>query len=143
MTTVSARNNKARGKQDERDVARIIGGKRHPADSGGHEDIEHSELAIQVKGGGTCVTEIMRVGMASAKAAGAVSGKLPALVLVDRRGTRLQRYIVFDLAQWCDYHGYGPCPTCNGTGRVLIEQHVTDLVQSEHYGPCPACGGAK
>jgi hypothetical protein len=38
-----------------------------------------------------------------------VSGKLPAVVLVDRRGTRLQRYIVFDLAQWADYHGYG-CP---------------------------------
>ena len=107
MTQVSARNNKRRGKDDEREVARILGGKRHPADSGGHEDIEHPELALQVKGGSTVVTEIMRVGMASAKAAGAASGKLPALVIVDRRGARLQRWICFDLAQWADYHGYG------------------------------------
>lgn len=37
------------------------------------------------------------------------------------------------------------CPTCNGTGRVLIDRHVTPdgLVQSEQYGPCPACRGAK
>lgn len=107
MTNATAKRNKQRGKADERDVARIIGGKRHPADVGGDEDIEHPEYAVQVKGGKAVVTETMRVGMASAKAAGAVSGKLPALVLVDRRGTRLQRYIVFDLVQWADYHGYG------------------------------------
>lgn len=37
------------------------------------------------------------------------------------------------------------CPTCNDTGRVLIDRHVTPdgLVQSEQYGPCPECGGAR
>lgn len=44
MTSVKASRNKARGKADERDVARILGGKRHPADTGGDEDVEHHEL---------------------------------------------------------------------------------------------------
>ena len=101
---------KTRAKQDERDVARILGGKRHPADAGGPEDIEHPELSIQVKGGSAVVTEVMRAGMAQAVAGAATSGKLPALVLVDRRGTRNRRYIVFGLETWADWYGYGGQP---------------------------------
>lgn len=107
MTRVSASQNKARGAADERDIAKRLGGKRHPADTGGDEDIEHPELCIQVKGGGTVVTEVMRGAMASAKAAANHPAKLPAVALVDRRGTRLQRYIVFDLDQWAAWYGYG------------------------------------
>jgi hypothetical protein len=106
MTTAKAPANKRRGADDERDVARIIGGKRHPADTGGPEDILHPELAVQVKGGGQVVTSVLRQGMAQAMVAGIASGKLPACVLVDRRGTRIARYIVFDLAQWAAYHGW-------------------------------------
>ena len=101
------RNAKARGKQDERDVARIIGGKRHVADSGGCEDVEHPELCVQVKGGGQVVTNAMREGLQSARAGALVSKKLPAVVLVDRRGTRIQRWIAFPLEEWADWHGYG------------------------------------
>ena len=106
MTRVSAAQNKARGKVDERDIARRIGGKRHPADTGGDEDIEHPEYCVQVKGGLSCVTQVMRDAMASAKAAANYPAKLPAVALVDRRGTRLARYIVFDLDQWCAWNGY-------------------------------------
>jgi len=101
------RNSKARGKQDERDVARILGGKRHPADTGGDCDIDHPSLAIQVKGGSTTVTEIIRTGMASAKAAALGTGKLPVLVVVDRRGTRLARYAIIELGAFADWNGFG------------------------------------
>lgn len=107
MTIAGARRNKARGASDERDVARILGGKRHPADTGGHEDVEHATLAIQVKGGKAVVTETMRMALQSARAAAVGTAKLPAVVLVDRRGTRLQRWICFDLQDFANEHGYG------------------------------------
>lgn len=107
MTRVTAARNKARGAQDERDIARRLGGKRHPADTGGCEDIEHPELCIQVKGGSAVVTEALRRGMASAKAGSRDGAKLAAVALVDRRGTRLARYLVFDLDQWAHWYGYG------------------------------------
>lgn len=104
MTTTSARNNKARGKADERDVARILGGKRHPADTGGLEDVAHDWLTVQVKGGATVTTGPLRDGLAGAQAV-APPTKLPCVVLVDRRGTRLKRYIVFDLEQFAAWNG--------------------------------------
>ncbi len=100
------RNNKSRGNGYELDIAKRVGGHRHPADTGGGEDIEHPEISLQVKSGKTVVTEVLRKGMASAKAAANYPAKLPAVALVDRRGTRLQRYIVFDLDQWCAWYGY-------------------------------------
>lgn len=99
--------NKSRSKDDERDIARRMGGTRHKADVGGGEDVSHPEYCIQVKGGGTVVTQVMRDGMASAKAAAVGNAKLPCVVLVDRRGTRLQRYVVFELDAFCSWHGYG------------------------------------
>lgn len=94
------RNSKERGKQDERDVAAIVGGRRHPADSGGPEDVEHPTLSIQVKGGITAASVVLKTGMAAAKLAAEGTGKLAALVLVDRSGPRLKRYICFDLEDW-------------------------------------------
>lgn len=105
MTTVKATRNKARGKSDERDVARILGGTRHPADTGGDEDVEHHELAVQVKGGLRVANDTIRNGLKSAQSKG--NGKLPALVLVDRAGTRVNRYILFDLQEFSDWRGYG------------------------------------
>ena len=107
MTQATAARNKVRAKQDERDVARILGGTRHPADTGGPEDVSHPEYAIQVKGGSAVVTETMREALGSARAAAVGTGKLPAVVLVDRRGTRLQRWICLPLEEFAAYHGYG------------------------------------
>ena len=105
-TTASARGraSKARGKSDERDVARILGGKRHPADSGGDEDVEHPICAIQVKGGVRIVSNVIRAGL-DAATAGAAPGKLPVLVLVDRAGTRIRRFAVMDLGVFADWLG--------------------------------------
>ena len=108
MTKVSARQNKQRGKQDERDIARFLGGKRHLADTGGPEDVQHDWLAIQVKGGKTVITQAIRDGMASAKLAATGRNVLPVVAVVDRRGSRLDRYLVFDLHQFASWYGLGP-----------------------------------
>ena len=107
MTNVSAARNKQRSKSDEKDVARILGATRHWADTGGPEDCSHPTLAIQVKGGLRVANDTIRDGLASAKAAAVGTNKLPALVLVDRAGTRVRRYILFDLEQYADHEGYG------------------------------------
>ena len=107
MTKVSAARNKHRGAQDERDVAQLLGATRHWADSGGKEDCSHPVLAIQVRGGLRVANDTIRDGLASAKAAAAGTSKLPCVVLVDRAGTRVKRYILFDLAQYADHEGYG------------------------------------
>lgn len=104
MTSVKASRNKARGKADERDVARILGGTRHPADTGGDEDVEHHELCIQVKGGLRVANDTIRNGLKAAQQK--EGGKLPALVLVDRAGTRVSRYILFDLQEFANWRGY-------------------------------------
>ena len=86
-----------RAKTYESDIAKRLGGTRHPANTGGPEDVEHSVFCVQVKSGKMVVTQVIRDGMAAATAASAGTDKLPALVLVDRRTARLQRYIMFDL----------------------------------------------
>jgi hypothetical protein len=99
VTPVTSKANKARGKADERDVAALLGGKRHPADVGGPEDVyvESLGLSVQVKGR-AAVPDYLRDGMESARvAAAARTGWTGVLVLVDRSGTRLRRYVVMDL----------------------------------------------
>ena len=102
------RRSKSRGKADERYVARLLGVARYPADTGGGADIALPGYSIQVKGGGTVATVVMREGMDSARAS-ASPGEIPAVVLIDRRvPNRLRRFIVFDLGEWADYNGYSP-----------------------------------
>lgn len=107
MTKVSPLRNKKRGAEDERDVGRILGATRHPADTGGKEDLEHPTLCIQVKGGLRVVTDTIREGLDAATAA-CPPGKLPVLVVVDRAGTRLRRFVVMDLGVFADWNGFGP-----------------------------------
>ena len=102
------RRSQSRGKAYERDIAERIGGKRYPANVGGPCDIEHGLFAVQCKSGAKVVTEVMRDGMASAEAAAVSGNKVPLLVLVDRRGTRLKRYAVLPLEAFIDLHGLGP-----------------------------------
>lgn len=99
--------NKARGKADELDVARILGGRRHPADTGGKEDVAHDSLAIQVKGGQRVINDTVRFGVDAARAAAAGTQKLPVCVVVDRAGNRLRRYAVIELSDFAAWGGYG------------------------------------
>lgn len=107
MTTVSPKRNRARGAQDERDVARILGTERYWANSGGPADCKPvNGMAIQIKGGKQVVTETMREALVSARAATSEEYPLPTVVLVDRKGTRVQRWIAFPLDEWAAFHGY-------------------------------------
>lgn len=110
MTKVKASRNRARGAQDEKDVAKILGAKRHWANSGGPEDLEHDRFAIQVKGGLRVVNDTVRNGLSSAEAAAGSTGKLPILVVVDRAGTRINRYVVIRLETWADWEGINAGP---------------------------------
>lgn len=103
--SIASKNSKSRSKTYEREVARKIGGRRHLADTGGPEDVEHEVLAVQVKSGLNVCNQILRDGMASAKAAAVGKNKLPCVVLVDRKPTRLGYYIVFELDPFADWHG--------------------------------------
>lgn len=106
MTATNPRRNRARGAQDERDVAKVLGTERYWANSGGPEDCKPLDgMAIQVKGGKQVVTQDMREALASARMAAGEHG-LPTVVLVDRRGTRIQRWIAFPLAEWAAWNGY-------------------------------------
>lgn len=110
-TKPGAKRNKERGKVDERDVARILGGRRHLADSGGPEDVAHESLAIQVKGGQRVINDTVRAGVDSARVAAGSSGKLPVCVVVDRSGTRIRRYAVMTLEDFAAWGGYGVADT--------------------------------
>lgn len=105
MTKVSPKQNRARGAQDERDVAKILGAKRHWANSGGPEDLQHDRFAIQVKGGLRVINDTIRNGLSAATAAAGSTGKLPLLVVVDRAGTRLKRYAIIELGTFADWEG--------------------------------------
>lgn len=100
MTKVSASRNKHRGAQDERDIAALLGGQRHPANTGGPEDVAHDRYAIQVKGGLSVVTAVMRSALGDARKAAAGTGRLPLVALIDRKGTRLQRWVAFPMEEW-------------------------------------------
>jgi hypothetical protein len=64
-------------------------------------------LAIQVKGGMRVMNEVVRSGLVAARVAAGDSKRLPVCVVVDRSGTRVQRYVVIELAEFADFHGFG------------------------------------
>lgn len=114
MTDRSAigRNNKSRSKEYEREVARILGGSRFLADTGGKLDVKHESLGIQVKSGKTVVAAIAALGLREAQAGSVGTSLLPCVVLIDRRnrsgeGNKNHSYIMFDLKQFAAEHGYG------------------------------------
>ena len=101
------RRNKERGKEDERLVAKALGGQRHPADSGAAEDVAHDWLTVQVKGGKTTITRKQADALDRIRA-GASPTKLPCVVLIDRSGPRLRKAILFDLDDFAAWNGLPP-----------------------------------
>jgi hypothetical protein len=102
------RRNKRYGAAVEARFAAALGTKRYPANTGGSLDlIPIDGMYIQVKGGKTVVTAIMRDALAKARAAAAAHNGLPAVAIEDRRGPRYQRWICFPFEEWCAWNGYG------------------------------------
>lgn len=100
------RNNKARGKADERRWLAVVGATRFPADTGGKLDGRFDGHAVQIKGGPVVASAVMRQALAEARA-GAGPGELPCVGLVDRRDRLIQEWICFPLREWAAWHGYG------------------------------------
>lgn len=96
------RGNRNRGREYENDAARILGGKRHLANTGGKEDVKHPVLCIQVKGGVSIVRQDPIItGLESAQAASIDNNKLACNVVYNRRsGKPLQKLIIFDLEEF-------------------------------------------
>lgn len=105
---------KARAKCDERDIAKALGGTRYPADTGGLLDVLAEPFGVQVKGGSTVVTEVIRQGMAEAVAGCHGTALTPLLAVVDRRGARNQTYIILRLSDFLDLHGGAVDSNTNG-----------------------------
>lgn len=113
VTTEQRRNigrlSKSRGKADERDIGRRLGLTRFRADTGDKLDLEGKGLAIQVKGGATVASAIMREAMREAEdGAKAFPQDIPCIALVDRRVRPLRRWICFDLDAFAEKFGYSP-----------------------------------
>lgn len=51
------------------------------------------------------MTQVVRDGVASAKAAAAGKNKLPVCVVVDRSGGRIQRFVVIELTDFASWNG--------------------------------------
>ncbi len=83
-------------KQFERDVARLLGGKRYPANSGGRVDVESAEYVAQVKHVRTLSLAALEALALEMDRIGQERGKL-GLVIVKRRagsGTKTPRLVV-------------------------------------------------
>lgn len=130
MTKTNPKRNKHRGADDERDHAHRLGGRRHRANTGGPEDVEHPQFAVQVKGGKSVTTAIFRSGMDDAEEASLRSGKPPLLAITDRSGDRLRRYVAMPEGVFADL--YLRCCLCDGV-PVLHARRWQD-VDPDSYG---------
>ena len=74
-------------KQFERDAARLLGGRRYPANSGGRVDVESDRYVAQVKLVKTCSLASLEALAVEMEQIGAEKGKV-GLVVVKRRAGR-------------------------------------------------------
>lgn len=75
------KNNKRRGKQEERNVAKVVGGWRNPDNGTKIADVETDEYCIEVKSKTTGSPAQLIKGWQQALAAAAETGKKPVVVL--------------------------------------------------------------
>ncbi len=73
-------------KHEERQAARLIGGRRHPANSGGRIDAEASGIVVQVKHVGRLSLAQLEALAVEADQLGAQRGKVGAVVVKRRAG---------------------------------------------------------
>ncbi len=99
------RNNKRRGASYENDAAKILGTQRYLADTGGKLDlIPRDGMVVQVKSGKRIVTAIARQALDDARS-NAPDGHIGAVVLYDRSGPRIRKFIMFELVEFHDMIG--------------------------------------
>ena len=89
-------------KAEERHVARLLGGSRYPANSGGRVDVEGPGIMAQVKHVKTCSLASLEALAVEMERLGAELGKV-GLVVVKRRagiGRETPRLVVLTQAAW-------------------------------------------
>jgi len=113
-------------KQLEREVAHLLGGRRHAANSGGRVDVESPTVVAQVK-------HVQRLSLAQLEALavemaalGEEQGKIGVVVVKRRAGSghRTPRLIVLTEAAWKRLAGYMRC-------AMNIEMDVRGRVREE------------
>lgn len=134
MTRITAARNKERGKSDERRAAEIVGTARYPADTGGAIDlIPWAGHYAQVKGGLRVVSEFQKRALDGARAVAAADpAGIGTLILIDRSGSALREFVMFDLREWASFHGFGGAsaePILTAVERALL-----------HRCSCTECG---
>ena len=116
---------KRAGVRFEHAAAKVLGTERYKANTGGPVDlIPIAGMQIQVKGGATVATSIMRAAMHSAMAASG-PGELPAVYLIDTREGRNFHWICFPAKEWATWNGFGLAPAASTTDSPVKEKLVT------------------
>ena len=97
-------------KQEERAVAALIGGRRHPANQGGAVDVESSWLCVQVKHRRVCSLAELEALALEAERQGQQRNKVGVVVVKRRagKGTRTPRLLVLTEAMWTAMSGRLP-----------------------------------
>ncbi len=96
-------------KAEERQVARLLGGIRYPANSGGRVDVEGPAVVAQVKHLKTCSLASLEALAVEMAALGAQLGKVGLLVVKRRagRGQATARLVVMTEAVWLKLNDAG------------------------------------
>ena len=97
-------------KKEERNVARLLGGRRHPANQGGAVDVESSWLCVQVKHRRVCSLAELEGLALEAERQGQQRAKVGAVVVKRRagKGTRTPRLVVMVESQFTAMSGRLP-----------------------------------
>ena len=89
-------------KAAERRIAKILGGRRYPANTGGPEDIEHEELSVQVKHRKNLPIWIKSAILDAEATAGA---RLPIAVLHERYSPYEDSLVIMRLSEFVEWWG--------------------------------------
>lgn len=117
-------------KQEEREVARLLGGTRYPANSGGRVDVEGPTVIAQVKHVRTLSLAQLEDLALEMEALGAAKGKVGVLVVKRRagKGKPTPRLIVLTEVSWHVLQGEGTRPSATRAGSP-------SPARREEYGP--------
>ncbi len=96
--------NARRGKDAERRLAKLVGGRRNPNVGAAAADVETDVFAFELKSRRTWPEWLVKA-MGQARSAGARTGKTPIVVLEHRVQGHGQRLYCFLESDWLDWHG--------------------------------------
>ena len=111
-------------KQMERNVGKLIGGKRYPANQGGRVDVESDEYVVQCKERKTLSLEALTQLVEEIEGIAATKGKQGIVAVKVRRGTGRPSPILFIQSgtQWYKQNG-PPAPAVASMETMLWELH--------------------